>query len=291
MANCSISDNLRIIDTAATIAEQNKNTLYILSLDAKKAFDSVSHEAISYVLMSLGLESFERIFHKLYQNQRVHILNGKQKAGQYVIRRGVKQGDALSCILFILLMELVLTELNQSGLRKFKHGGTTLPTAIAYADDVTVLLTSKDDIQKVFEIYDKFRQATGLELNADKTEIFAYNPETEIHTITYNDTEVTLKNQEEFTINGLIMQHTLKERYESNWDKVLGKMKKQYVSWTPRYLSLLGKIQIIKTFGYSQILYLSRVLPPNQQTLAKIKNSQTTSYGQGTWQGILLPTE
>jgi len=271
MTNRSISDNLRIINIASTIAETEQKTLYILSLDAKKAFDSVSHEAISYVLTALGLEKFERIFHKLYQNQKVHILNGKTKSGQYTIRRGVKQGDALSCVLFILLMELVLTELNQAGLEKFKYKTTVLPTAIAYADDVTVILTNNADIQKVFTIYDRFRKATGLELNADKTEIFAYHPESRIHEIKYNNQEVTLANQDEITINGLILRHSQEERYTKNWNKVLEKMKIQYASWVPRNLSLMGKIQIIKTFGYSQVLYLSRVIPPTQQTAAKIK--------------------
>ena len=38
-----------------------------------------------------------------------------------------------------------------------------------------------------------------------------------------------------------------------------------------RSITMLGKIQLYKTFGMSQVLYLSRVLPPNEYYLKKVK--------------------
>ena len=77
----------------------------IVSLDAKKAFDSVEHSYIEKCLTKIGLEKFVPIFRTLYLNLRSDvIINGKVTTG-YKIKRGVKQGDALSCILFILCIE------------------------------------------------------------------------------------------------------------------------------------------------------------------------------------------
>jgi len=56
-----------------------------------------------------------------------------------------------------------------------------------------------------------------------------------------------------------------------NWQEILTKIKKQLESWVPRGLSILGKIQIIKTFGLSQMLYLARVIPPDTDVLKKVK--------------------
>lgn len=74
----------------------------IVSLDAEKAFDSISHSYIRHVLTHIGLNKFCKIFDILYKDQNVDIMLNKQIAGSYTIKNGVKQGDALSCILFIL---------------------------------------------------------------------------------------------------------------------------------------------------------------------------------------------
>jgi len=271
MTNRTISDNLRIINFACTQAHNTQNPLYLISLDAKKAFDSISHKTISMTLKYLGLTEFEQIFYKLYDNQTVHVVSGGETMGKYKLHRGVKQGDALSCILFILIMELVLRRINHLELRNFSYKGITLPTAIAYADDVTVMLTNKSDVHKIFAIYEEFRKATGLELNADKTEVMIFNDNTPKLEITYNGIKSTITPQPSIKINGLTFFKKPDETYKYNWDTVKEKLITQLKMWVPRHLTILGKITIIKTFGYSQILYLSRVIPPNAETIKEIK--------------------
>lgn len=48
-------------------------------------------------------------------------------------------------------------------------------------------------------------------------------------------------------------------------------MEEQLVRWQARSITTLGKIQLYKTFGMSQVLYLSRVLPPDEIYLKKVK--------------------
>ena len=48
-------------------------------------------------------------------------------------------------------------------------------------------------------------------------------------------------------------------------------MEEQLMRWQARSITMLGKIQLYKTFGMSQVLYLSRVLPPNEYYLKKVK--------------------
>ena len=74
------------------------------SLDAKKAFDSVSHSYIELCLKKFGCKSFVPIFRTLYSELSTDIIiNGRIETG-FKILRGVKQGDALSCIIFIMCM-------------------------------------------------------------------------------------------------------------------------------------------------------------------------------------------
>ena len=77
----------------------------VVSLDAEKAFDSIEHWYICKILEKLGLLKFKTIFNILYRNQQVSIQLNNRCAVKYNIKNGVKQGDALSCILFILGIE------------------------------------------------------------------------------------------------------------------------------------------------------------------------------------------
>ena len=96
-----IQDNLRVIN----IIKENCPKSVIMALDARKAFDSVNHNYIRDTLTAYGLENFIPIFNILYKNQKVDIaVNGDVIEG-YQIKNGVKQGDALSCILFILSID------------------------------------------------------------------------------------------------------------------------------------------------------------------------------------------
>ena len=111
MKDRQISDNLNVM---LYMLEQSKDEKSMLvSLDAEKAFDSIEHWYIKKVLSKLGLNKFINIFDILYKDQGVDIILNGNNAGKYKIRNGVKQGNALSCILFILGVEPVLKNINE----------------------------------------------------------------------------------------------------------------------------------------------------------------------------------
>ena len=81
----------------------------ITSLDARKAFDSVDHGYIRKCLIKFGVGNFVQVFDVLYKDLNSDIaINGGIIKG-YKILRGVKQGDALSCILFIMCIVIIWT--------------------------------------------------------------------------------------------------------------------------------------------------------------------------------------
>ena len=102
------------------------------------------------------------------------VLNGS-KAGQYCIRNGVKQGDALSCILFILGVEPLLRKINSDPtIKGITISGKNMPKALAYADDIACLIKPEEySLQQIFNHYEVLTRVSGLKLNADKTEIIS----------------------------------------------------------------------------------------------------------------------
>ncbi len=194
-----IQDNLRVID----IVNKQAVRPIIGALDAKNAFDSVNHDYIRHTLDKYGLGSFIPIFDLLYKEQRVDIaLNGDVIEG-YMIKNGVKQGDSLSCILFILSIDPLIWNIeNNNNIGRLYINDVAAPKILAYADDVTCLTDTSSSLKNIFKEYERLSKASKLVLNADKTEILYSRPKRfkfkylgEIHQVA-SSTEVK--------INGLI---------------------------------------------------------------------------------------
>ena len=176
-----MADNLRSMIFLKDHCLEEQLEAVLISLDAKKAFDSVDHE---YIVKSLEKYGFGPIFigyfRTLYTNITARILINGYLSDPLSILRGVKQGDALSCALFIICIDPLLRNLNadmniesiplltEITKEEIKH------KAGAFADDVSVICRGdRRSVQNVFNQYERLTVRSGVELNADKTEILS----------------------------------------------------------------------------------------------------------------------
>jgi len=266
----SISDNLRLLQAASKLPNYEENIdATIIALDAQKAFDSVSHNYIVRVLERVGLKRLVPIFRLLYKDlENDIIINGRIGKG-YKINNGVKQGDALSCSLFILAMEPLIRNITQNDTIQAVHSlrlNFTWPKLVAYADDITILThNTQEAVAEIFTEYHKLTLASGLTLNADKTEkfdVYSRNIQRPVRQlpVIYGDQRYMLMSQENIKLNGITFNKDVNVTRQANFEGMMAKMKHHFTEWGRRSLSLLGKIQIIKTFGISQYLYALAVI-------------------------------
>lgn len=108
---------------------------------------------------------------------------------------------------------------------------------------------------------------TGLILNPDKTEILVFNTSMmDEHTdnikvkVKYFENTYTVECCDMTKVNGVYISSNKQKMRSKNFCELVAKIKKQLLGWTKKGLTLLGRIQIYKTFGMSQILYQGSVV-------------------------------
>jgi sorting nexin-29 len=82
----------------------------------------------------------------------------------FPITNGVRQGDALSSILFDLVLEAILPKMNITG-----YIGTKSTQIFAYADDVAILSRNKNALKDTVINTENKARRSGLLINENKT--------------------------------------------------------------------------------------------------------------------------
>ena len=175
-----ILDNFMLVHHTTRFLHQQKQARILLKLDITKAFDSVSWPFSLEVLQQLGFGPIwcDIISGLLCSSTTQILLNGSLGEKIYH-QRGLRQGDPLSPMLFILVMD-VLCHL----IRKASEEQLLQPLArralqhriSLYADDVVLFLRpTADDIGITLDILQLFGNASGLTTNLQKVVFFQYN--------------------------------------------------------------------------------------------------------------------
>jgi hypothetical protein len=147
---------------------ENNEAVHHLFLDFKQVFDSVTREVLYNILIEFGnpmkIVSLSKLcLTEIYSKVWV----GKNLSDMFPIRNGLKQGDALSPLLFKFDLEYTINrvQVKQDGL---KLNGTY--QLMVYADDVNILGGSVHTVKENTEALVAASKESGLEVNADKTE-------------------------------------------------------------------------------------------------------------------------
>ena len=153
-------------------ASDGKIDAYFVSLDFKKAFDSIDQHWLSRVLHKMNFPTkFIRTINSLNKDANVRVLVNGFRTGKVPINKGVRQWDPLSLYLFLLAVEPLVATINNDtrieGLGKGRKRNVKCPS---YADDLTLTLVGSPLVCLAFEIIERFSEATGLKLNMKKTQ-------------------------------------------------------------------------------------------------------------------------
>ena len=271
-----INFNNRILRLALNFCNSSDLDYTIMSLDAQKAYDSVDHVYINNTLKAYGFpDNFIMAVNVLHNNLQAQVQINGYLSNSFMIKRGVKQGDALSCALFIIAIDPLIRniEMNQNIPNLPLAANCNIKT-LAYADDIAIISQNSDDsFNNIFFEYGKLTRTSGLTLNADKTEILNLSKsERQSSKATYLNNELTLGHKQEITICGNCLSLDNTRCYEVNITNKISKLRNQLNLWKTRQLSINGKMIIIKTFAISQLIFSSQFQVISPKDIRKIEH-------------------
>lgn len=155
-------------------AEQHNIPMAIFKSDIHKAFEKVNWEFIIEIMRQMGFPNSWVVWIKraVLQGTSQVIINGLL-GKKIILRRGVRQGDPISLVLFILAMDF----LNRWFSKLVQSGAWSLPyhdmkPCLLYADDALLFLKPEiRSIQIIKIAFTVFKQISGLEINLHKSEL------------------------------------------------------------------------------------------------------------------------
>ena len=104
-----------ILDTIIREHKGNGKPLFVLSIDLSKAFDKLHPKAVEHALISKGVVQLTiQYIMSTYSNADTIIECHGQKSATIAIKRGVKQGDTESPILFNITMDELVQSIDSS---------------------------------------------------------------------------------------------------------------------------------------------------------------------------------
>ena len=252
-----IGEGIRVIEESMHYTKQNNINAYAIAIDFEKAFDSVSWEYLWETLDAFNIpKQFIDAIKLLYNDIESCVVNNGKSTQYFKIKRGVRQGDPIAAYLFTLAIELLAIKIrNNNDIKGLSINDTTIKLSM-YADDMTGLVIGHESIIELMKLLDTFKIVSGLGVNIDKTEIMCLGSSKKDEKLT----KMGYKLVEDMKITGVVFSYNNDIFLNKNFRGTLINIDKTLTIWKQRHLSILGKIQIIKTYGISKIIFITNMI-------------------------------
>ena len=154
---------------------------FVLFIDLRAAYDRVHQGALLRVLEKMGYPvTILRLLRNLMASANAHVRVNGATSGPIPVRRGLPQGDPLSCLLFLLFAESLSRFLKSCPeLRGVTTLGVLILRHLLFADDFVAFAATREELQLVLNRVQEWCKTWGMEINASigKSNGMAFTPE------------------------------------------------------------------------------------------------------------------
>ena len=127
----------------------------------EKAFDGVPREVISWAMRKLGVEEWlVSAVVCMYTGAKTVVRTVCGNSKGFEVKVDMHQGSGLSPLLFVIVMEAI-----------FREFRVALPWELLYADDLTVIAETEEELIKRLNEWKENVESKGMRVNMNKTKV------------------------------------------------------------------------------------------------------------------------
>jgi hypothetical protein len=267
-------------------------------LDQEKAYDRVHPTYMEQTLLHFGFPvGFTRSICNLFFGNSVKInINGyfTEKVTQ---KRGLRQGDPLSPLLFNLAMEpLLLSILQDSTITGYlpcfspqqgpqNNDEEKRFKLLAYADDICLFIANQNDFHKTQAHLQRYGQVSNAKLNVEKTEVFSLSgralPQWQ-HFFAQHNINKWYDRSSPTPIRyiGFKMAQSPQQR-NTIINQLLQNVTNAFNIYSQRQLSIRGRVTIANMLVLSKIWYQLRITPLPKMFYNKLQSITSKFVNKG----------
>ncbi|CAO0798869.1 unnamed protein product [Mucor circinelloides] len=292
--------SLRVILDNASSASWRNATNFVeytgLMLDNAKAYDRVHPQYLSQVLLKFGFPAqFVDCILNLFFDNSIHVNINGFLTKPIAQRRGIRQGDSISPVLFNLAIEpFLLSLIHNPDISGYSLQHSKPPSNIqtpwvspapvkvlAYADDVLTFVKSHSELLELQRRLKTYNRASNAKINYDKSVAFPLHGG-------------TMKGVEGRRVKDRITERLKMKWYDSHspgyvkylgypiWfsnhqrdvyvSELLGKVNSAVELFSTRQVSIYGKANIANTMILSKLWHVIRIVPLPLDVLKQLKS-------------------
>ncbi|MCG7879398.1 MAG: reverse transcriptase domain-containing protein, partial [Candidatus Thiodiazotropha endolucinida] len=171
----STADCIFILQSIIQKTFNNKSKLYCAFIDYEKAFDTIIHDAMWTKLINTGVSSkIVSIVRSIYSKITAAIKLNDDISSCFDICLGLKQGEPLSLLLFVLFINDIRHHLQGEGADGTINGISIAQLSLfilLFADDMVLFSENPDELQVLLNRLYQYSTDWGLKVNTLKTKI------------------------------------------------------------------------------------------------------------------------
>ena len=238
------ADNFRRLINIMWVLRNSNDPAAALSLDAEKAFDRVEWHFLFATLENFKFGAkFISWIKLLYALPKASVVSNGVISQPFELARGTKQGCPLSPLLFAIALEPLAAAIRRDPNFPGIQIGDSTHKVMMYADDTLVFITDPErSVPALFDNIRLFSRLSGYKVNWSKSEalpLTAFCPKN-LFPGDFVWPSIGIK------YLGVLFPPQLSDLIRVNFEPLLDKFKSDIERWSPLYLSLWGKANVIK---------------------------------------------
>lgn len=262
-------------ETLHSVKQRNRKGV-VIKIDLSKAYDRINWIYLRMLLTHLGFKmDFISWIIGCITNVSFAVLINGAATPFFKAKRGLRQGCALSPLLFLLIAE-GLSQLIQKAKREGNIKGLEVAvnmfiSHLLFVDNILIFSSgNSNEIKELKNIFDLFMKATGMQINIRKSQLIleGLNRQEKAHISSVFPFDMC-NMETPFKYLGFWLKPNDYKKKDWNW--LIVKIEARVTHWSYKWLSRAGRLTLIKSVLLAMPVYWAALTWVPKGILDKIR--------------------